>query len=156
MTGPKNQYAIKGDNIMAALKDEDIVEYGLAEYQDITRLRRRYWISAKMPGFRRCFSWPRLRHWVDARYLPLAFALISHGHFGHSMQRRGLMRRCLKLWRVTRTQWHHRQSTSGITGRLCAATIILWGIICGSGLGIFSVPCVGIISTHTPVSGMHC
>lgn len=35
MTGPKNQYVIKGDNIMAALKDEDIVEYGLAEYQDI-------------------------------------------------------------------------------------------------------------------------
>ncbi|EJN5908073.1 hypothetical protein [Escherichia coli] len=35
MTGLKSQYAIKGDNIMAALKDEDIVEYGLAEYQDI-------------------------------------------------------------------------------------------------------------------------
>lgn len=32
MTGLKSQYAIKGDNIMAALKDEDIVEYGLAEY----------------------------------------------------------------------------------------------------------------------------
>ncbi|MEB7169030.1 hypothetical protein NEN25_25145 [Escherichia coli] len=35
MTGLKSLYAIKGDNIMAALKDEDIVEYGLAEYQDI-------------------------------------------------------------------------------------------------------------------------